>query len=329
MSFSPRSTPLVAGTPAPDTGPGRSVLDAYDRGTVIILSHNHKSRLLQTLRTLMQSEEGWPVIVVDNGSTDGTSKAVRKEFPRVLLIRSRRDIGAAARNIAVAYAHTAYVAFCDDDMQWQPGALRRAAEILDQHPTIAVISACIRVGDAGAVSPACQAMARSPLPQEHLPGPQMLGFLPNACVMRTRAFYEVGGVWPPLHEGGEDILMALDLAERGWHMVYVEEVALRQQDLRARHNTRLQRQLMRNAIWVAWMRLPLPQAWSETLSQLKVATARGQLKTVVSQVLAGLLSVWHRRHVISPSVVALRDTFFAHEARTQETASRRQESYMT
>jgi hypothetical protein len=53
------------------------------------------------------------------------------------------------------------------------------------------------------------------------------------------------------------------------------------------------------------------------------------LKTVVSQVLAGLLSVWHRRHVISPSVVALRDTFFAHEARTQETASRRQESYMT
>ncbi len=234
----------------------------------MVLTHNRRVQLLQTLRALSRLPDGWPVIGVDNGAADGTAGAVAREFPNVLLIRSRRNIGAAARNIGVAYVHTPYVAFCDDDTQWEPGALERAGQILDAHPQIAVLNGCVKVGDAGRIDPACISMARSPLDRENLPGPQLLGFMAGACVVRTRAFYEAGGYWPPLFIGGEEELLALDLADRGWRMVYVEDVVTRHFPSRIRNNPLRERLLLRNAIWVAWLRLPFRQAWRETVELL-------------------------------------------------------------
>src|SRR5690606_14665190 len=111
----------------------------------------------------------------------------------VMLIRARRNLGTAARNIGAAYAHTPYIAFCDDDVRWAPGALERAAAILDAAPDVAVLSACVQIGPARQLSTACMSMAQSPLPRGCLPGPRLLDFTAGACVVRTRAFVDVGG----------------------------------------------------------------------------------------------------------------------------------------
>lgn len=279
---------------------------SFERGTVVVLTHNRRVQLLQTLRALSRLPDGWPVIVVDNGSTDGTAEAVRREFPNMLLICSRRNIGAAARNIGVAYVHTPYIAFCDDDTQWQAGSLERAGRILDQHPQIGVLNGRVMVGEAGRVDPTCTTMACSPLDRENLPGPQLLGFMAGACIMRTRAFYEAGGYWPPLFIGGEEELLALDLAERGWRMVYAEDVVTHHFPSRLRNGTQRQRLLLRNAIWVAWMRLPLRQAWRETLALLRSASRRNLLRDVVVLTIGGMLRVLRERHVVPARVAAMR-----------------------
>lgn len=272
----------------------------------MVLTHNRRVRLLQTIRALKQSlPERWLIMVVDNGSTDGTAKAVGREFPGVMLISSRRNIGAAARNIAVAYVHTPYVAFCGDDTLWEPGALQRAARVMDENPNIGVVNGCILEGDAGRLNPGCAAMAASPLDREGLPGPQLLSFMADACVIRTRAFYEAGGFWPPFFADGEEALLALDLANRGWRMVYLEEVLLRRTVPILRNPWRRRSREVRNAIWVAWMRLPLKQAWQETLAQLRVAARHRQLKRVLMLSLAGMLPVIRKRRVIAPSVAAM------------------------
>lgn len=297
-----------------------------ERGTVVVLTHNRRVQLLQTLRALLRLPDGWPVIVVDNGSEDGTSQAVSSEFPQVLLIRSRRNIGAAARNIGLAYVHTPYVAFCDDDTQWEPGSLHKAGRILDSSPQVAVLNACVRVGESGRIDPACQSMARSPLDREDLPGPQLLGFMAGACVVRTRAFYEAGGYWPPLFIGGEEELVALDLVDLGWRIVYVEDVVTHHFPSCLRNGRLRERLLLRNAIWVAWLRLPVRQAWRESAAALAVAARRRMLREVIFLTLGGMLPVLRERRVVSPRVAAMRALLWNHEAelaRETESASSR------
>jgi GT2 family glycosyltransferase len=282
------------------------VMRTEGRATIVVLTHNRRVQLLGTLESLLRLPGRWPVIVVDNGSTDETASAVQSRFPAVLLIRVRRNVGAAGRNIAVAYAHTPYVAFCDDDTQWQPGALDRAVQLLDAAPNVGVLNACVQVGAMRRPDPTCVSMAHSPLARDELPGPQLLGFMAGACVMRTRAFHEVGGYWPPFFIGGEEELMALDMVERGWRIIYADDVVTRHFPSRLRDSRERQRLLIRNAIWVAWMRRPLGTAWRETFRQLGMAVDRKVLFATLLETTFGLPRALMRRKVISPAVEQMR-----------------------
>lgn len=291
----------------------------------MVLTRNHRARLLRTLKTLQALPEGWPIIVVDNGSTDGTARAVGRHFPAVLLIRSRRNIGAAARNIAVAYAHTPYIAFTNDDSHWEPGALFRAAHLMDSDSDIAVVNACVKDAGTGRTHPNCMDMLRYPLSGDHDSGMPVFGILPDACVLRTRAFYEAGGVWPPLFEDGEEVLLALDLAQRGWRMVYREDVVNWREVSPISSPARRLR--LRNLIWTAWMRLPFKLAWRETVLHLKAASSVSQLQTVLLTAIMGTGKVLKRRRVVSPSVAQMwsqRYQYAFHSADELQPATSRQ-----
>src|SRR5690606_22504832 len=135
-------------------------MSSFEKGTVVVLTRNHRAQLLRTLRALQQLPEASPIIVVDNGSTDGAARAVGRQCAGGMLTRSRRDIGAAARHIAVAHAHTPYVAFTHDDSRWEPGPLARAACLLDEHASVAVVSACVKEDEFGRVHPQGAEVAR-------------------------------------------------------------------------------------------------------------------------------------------------------------------------
>lgn len=275
------------------------------RVSIIVLSHNRRAQLLATLECLARLPGGWPIIVVDNASTDETASAVAALFPSLVLIRARRDLGAAGRNLGVAFARTPYVAFCNDDVRWEPGALEQATRILDSAPTVGVLSAHVQVGATRRPEPACLAMAQSPLEQGDLPGPRLLGFMGGACVMRTQAFHDVGGYWPPLFIGGEEALLALDLAERGWGIIYAEDVVSRQFPSSTRDAATPTSLFIRNAIWTAWMRRPLGPAWRQTMAQLVKARAQGLFLQTLGSVSVGMPRVLAHRRVVSRGVEAM------------------------
>jgi GT2 family glycosyltransferase len=194
------------------------------RVTVVIATRNRRAALTHTLARLAEPHPAPPGIVDDNGSDDHSVQVVGERFPTVRVLAMGHNLGAAARNLGVQAAVTPYVAFCDDDSWWAPGALERAAAILDRHRRLALVAARTLVGPQERTDPVTQ-MAASPLPTAPgAPGPSVLGFLACAAVLRRDAFLQVGGFRPLLFVFGEETLLAYDLAAAGWQLCYVADV---------------------------------------------------------------------------------------------------------
>ena len=269
------------------TGPGRAPTRRAHRGardrtdvgphgadprvTVVLLTHDRPDELARTLRRLRELPERPAVVVVDNASARNLAPVLARQ-PGVELVRSRRNLGAAGRNLGVARVRTPYVAFCDDDTWWAPGALAHAAGLLDAHPAVAVLSARVLVGEGEAEDPTCAAMAASPLDAHGLPGPALVSFMAGACVMRTAAYRAAGGYEPRLFLGAEELLMSLDIAALGGRIVYAPEVVTHHHPSdRARDPRRRCIAVARNRLWIACMRLPWGLAWAlarEALGQV-------------------------------------------------------------
>jgi GT2 family glycosyltransferase len=247
----PEHVSAPSGAPA-DTPDGRV--------TVAVITRDRCASVLRTLDELAALPERPQVIVVDNSSDDTTLRAVRRHPVGARVLKASGNTGALGRNLAVRQARTPYVAFSDDDSWWTPGALRRAADLLDAHPRLGLVAARILVGPDRAEDPLNAVLAASPLPPEpDLPGRPVLGFLACACVVRRDAFLTAGGYHPVLFFGGEETLLAYDLAAGGWGVTYESTLMARHLPDPAGRDGR--RDIMRrNAVLTLWLRRPLPVA---------------------------------------------------------------------
>ena len=232
---------------------------------VVTATRNRGPELLGTLTRLRALDEQPSIMVVDNGSTDGTAELVRANHPGFQVVGLRRNRGAAARTVGARLVDSPYVAFSDDDSWWAPGALARAVELLDRHPRLAVLAARVLVGPEERLDPVCDQMAHSPLPAaDDLPGPPVLWFIACGAVLRRSAFLEVGGFHARLGVGGEEELLSVDLAARGWGLAYVDEVVAFHHPSPSRDPSGRRQVQVRNALWSAWLRRPLGGAARQT-----------------------------------------------------------------
>lgn len=239
--------------------------DADPRIGIVMITKDRRRSLLSTLPRLLALPERPPVVVVDNASSDGSATTVRRLHPEVTVLRLERNAGAAGRNVGVSVLGTPYVAFADDDSWWEPGALRRAADVLDRHPRLALLAARVEVGSQRALDPTCAAMAEGPLPPEpDLPGPPVLGFIACGAVVRADAFLGVGGFSAMMQVGGEERLVALDLATQGWGLCYVDDVVAVHEPTSQRDREARRRRVIRNDLWHAWLRRRWPAALRHT-----------------------------------------------------------------
>jgi GT2 family glycosyltransferase len=275
------------------------------RLTVVILTYHRPAELRRTLRHTLGLRMAPPVVVVDNGADDATRAMLADEFPPVRLIAMERNLGAAARNAGVLGAATPYIAFCDDDTWWAEGALEEAVALLDAHPALAVLCARVLVGEQQAEDPTCAAMAASPLPHDGLPGPALIGFLAGAAVVRRCAFLEAGGYEPRFLIGGEEALLSLDLLARGWRISYAPQLTVHHYPSAQRDSALRRRLLRRNALWLAWLRLPARMVLADTLGACLAALRSREDALGVLAALRGLPWALARRKVIPAQLAGM------------------------
>jgi GT2 family glycosyltransferase len=269
---------------------------------VVVATRNRRDRVLATLDRLAELPERPEVVVVDNASQDGTPQAVARRHPRVRVVRLASNYGASARNAGVRALGTELVAVNDDDSWWAPGALTRAAALFERRPKLGAVQARVLVGDDGRLDPVCAAMGESPLPAfRGLPGPAVLGFVACGVIFRRAAFLHAGGFHPRLELGGEETLLAFDLASHGWELAYVDSVVVYHHPDAGADRAGRRAQQLRNELWTAWLRRRLAGAARTTLRVAARAAREGQLG-VLAEAAKGLPWVLVQRRPLSRSL---------------------------
>lgn len=164
--------------------------------SVVIAAHNGERFLVETLDSVLaQDQQNVQVIVVDDGSVDGTPEIIARYADRITSIRQENRGVSAARNRGAVEAAGELIAFLDQDDVWEPGMLSAQVHYLDRHPDSALVYADSWVIDAvGTVRGRRSSYLR------YLEGDifdellQRGNFIPiETTVMRTRIFRELEG----------------------------------------------------------------------------------------------------------------------------------------
>lgn len=92
--------------------------------SVIIPTLNRSGLLPRALRSVLsQTRPADEVIVVDNGSTDGTLQMLSEKFPEVKVFSEPKKGVSASRNLGIALARYNWIAFLDSDDEWHQNKL--------------------------------------------------------------------------------------------------------------------------------------------------------------------------------------------------------------
>ncbi len=121
------------------------------RVSVIIPAYNHARFLGEALDSVLsQTFQDFEVLVVDDGSTDGTRALVASYGPRVRYRFQPHAGVASARNVGLRDTSAPYVAFLDADDTWAPEKLDLQVAYLDAHPHVGVVfTSYLKTDEAG------------------------------------------------------------------------------------------------------------------------------------------------------------------------------------
>ena len=78
------------------------------------------------------------VIIVDDGSTDGTEKLIKKNYPEIKYLKQDNLGVSAARNAGITATSCEWLAFLDSDDEWLPEKLARQMEVLNLAPAMKI-----------------------------------------------------------------------------------------------------------------------------------------------------------------------------------------------
>ena len=161
--------------------------------SVIIPTYNRWPLVAEAVDSVLaQSFQDIEIIVVDDGSTDGTTNRLAKFDGRLRLFTTTGRGVAAARNFGVSQAQGCYVAFLDSDDFWLPGKLETQIAFLDRHPEIQICQTDeIWVRNGVRVNP--KAMHRKPSGDIFVRSLDLCLISPSAVMMTRELFQRIGG----------------------------------------------------------------------------------------------------------------------------------------
>lgn len=126
------------------------------RASLVVVNYNTASDLRACLASAREKLGDVEVVVVDNGSSDGSPEMVREEFPWVRLVENPGNPGyASACNRGIAATREPYVFILNSDVEFQADGLEELLDFLDAHPEVGALGPMVLNSD-GTVQMSCR-----------------------------------------------------------------------------------------------------------------------------------------------------------------------------
>lgn len=220
--------------------------------SILILSWNTREMTLECLEALARDvpRRAREVIVVDNGSTDGSADAIAEQFPHVRLIRNPDNrYYSGGNNQAAELARGRFFCLLNSDTQVTPGALDTLVDWLEVHPDHAAVAPQLRSFDGnvqrhcsrqvglldplvdstslGAIPPGTWVKSRTRMEEfDNLTSRDIEQPSTTAMVLRAEDFWAVGGFDSDILVFFTDVDLCRKLWKRGRRIHFLADTAI-------------------------------------------------------------------------------------------------------
>jgi GT2 family glycosyltransferase len=258
------------------------------------------------LAALEHVEGETEVVVIDNGSTDGTVERVRTEFPEIRVVERRRNTGfASGAAEGVRQTSGEWILFLNDDAEIERDAVAAMLEVAKTDDRVGSVAAKLLFADADRINSAGLSVDRlgvgydrhvgSPASAGETKPVEVFGASAGCALMRRAMLVDIGGIDETFFMYLEDLDVAWRARARHWRSMYVPDaVAHHHHSLTAGHGSDFKyfhvglnrvRVLAKNASTSHLMRYAVPMIVYDlayvafvALTDRSLAPLRGRLK---------------------------------------------------
>ena len=200
-----------------------------NKATVIIVTYNHAKYMKNCISSVLENNPS-EVIVVDNGSSDGTVELIEKEFFQVKLIRSPRNLGyGGGNNFGVKHAKGEYVVILNPDTKVEKNWLEKLLKPLEKEEKLITTPKILtydgsKINTCGNIDHFTGLTFTRGLNES--PGKfnefEYLSGLSGACfAMRRKDYLELGGFDENFFTYNEDAEFSWRAHAKGFNILYV------------------------------------------------------------------------------------------------------------
>jgi GT2 family glycosyltransferase len=220
--------------------------------SIIVLSYNTKDLLrlcLSSINKAVKANINIQIIVVDNASSDGSAELVKKEFPWVELIESKKNLGfSAGNNLGMSRSEGDYILFLNSDVEIKKNTLTEILEFMKNNKTVGAVTPKVDLFTGG-MDPDCHRGFPTPwasltyflgfealFPKTKLFGSYHLGYLDlnqvhemdagfgTFMIIRKEILDEVGNWDERYFFYGEDLDYFYRIKKSGWKVMFYPNV---------------------------------------------------------------------------------------------------------
>jgi len=190
--------------------------------TVLIVTWNRRDDVLETIDSVYsQAYRDFEIIVVDNGSEDGTVGTIASRYPEVRLVALENNVGASrARNFGIEIARGEFILFLDSDASPSRDTLANLVKKLKTTPDLGVINSKIVNANTNQIDDIAGWIYTEK--DKDFQDVEFLSysFSEGGCAIKKEVFDKVGPFWDKLFFGYEGMELALRVLDAGYTILY-------------------------------------------------------------------------------------------------------------